>query len=303
MVRVLIYCGGYPEYLRMTYVGGEIYDQGEIDEDLLSITHWGKKLHSLGYRNHSGFWCKLDNEWSDNGLHHIRNDSDVIELIGMIQTKNTRVLHLYVDHKTNVAGLIDPTEQLADVERGVGEEGAIEDANVEKGVVNEGSVEDASVEEGVGEKEGVGEDSSDDPDYEASGDENLSKYETTDAEDEDLYTNVRRRKNIKDIHNKFDWFGVGATSNARDVDVISSDSADIERDMDSLSSKSDDMNASRSGRKKIRYPEFTENDLKGKIKLKKGIRFPNTTLLKTTLRLLPFIMGLILCSNTMIKYK
>jgi hypothetical protein len=110
MVRVLIYCGGYPEYLRMTYVGGEIYDQGEIDEDLLSITHWGKKLHSLGYRNHSGFWCKLDDEWSDNGLHHIRNDSDVIELIGMIQTKNTRVLHLYVDHETDVADLIDPTE-------------------------------------------------------------------------------------------------------------------------------------------------------------------------------------------------
>jgi hypothetical protein len=59
MVRVLIYCGDYPEYLRMTYVRGEIYDEGEIDEDLLSITHWGKKLHSLGYRNHSGFGVSL----------------------------------------------------------------------------------------------------------------------------------------------------------------------------------------------------------------------------------------------------
>jgi hypothetical protein len=68
------------------------------------------------------------------------------------------------------------------------------------------------------------------------------------------------------------------------VDVISTDSADSERDMDSLSSESDDANASRSGRKKIRYPDFTENDLKGKIKLKKGIRFPNTTLLKTALK-------------------
>jgi hypothetical protein len=56
------------------------------------------------------------------------------------------------------------------------------------------------------------------------------------------------------------------------VDVISSDSADSERDMDSLSLESDDVNASRSGcKKKIRYPEFTEHDLKGKIKLKMGI--------------------------------
>lgn len=278
MVRVLIYCGGYPEYLCMTYVRGEIYDQGEIDEDLISITHWGKKLHSLGYRNHSGFWCKLDEEWSDNGLYHIRNDSDVIELIGMIQTKNTRVLHLYVDHETDVADLIDPTEQPTDIERGVGEDGVIEDANVERGVGGKGGVEDANVEEGVGE------DSSDDPDYEVSGDENLSEYETTDAEDEDLYTNVRRGKNMEDTHNNFDWFGVGATSNAPNVDVISTDSDDSERDMDSLSSESDDANASRSGRKKIRYPDFTENDLKGKIKLKKGIRFPNTKLLKTALK-------------------
>jgi len=262
----------------MTYVGGEIYDQGEIDEDLLSITHWGKKLHSLGYRNHSGFWCKLDNEWSDNGLHHIRNDSDVIELIGMIQTKNTRVLHLYVDHETDVADLIDPTEQPADVERGVGEDGVIEDANVERGVGDKGGVEDASVEEGVGE------DSSDDPDYEASGDENLSEYETTDAEDEDLYTDVGRGKNMEDTHNNFDWFGVGATYNAPNVNVIPADSGDSERDMDSLSSESDDANASRSRRMKIRYPDFTENDLKGKIKLKKGIRFPNTKLLKIALK-------------------
>jgi hypothetical protein len=84
MVRVLIYHGGCPEYLRMNYVGGEIYDQGKIDEDLLLIMHWGKKLQSLGYRNHSGFWYKLDDEWSDNGLHHICNNSDVITLIGRI---------------------------------------------------------------------------------------------------------------------------------------------------------------------------------------------------------------------------
>lgn len=39
MVRVLIYHGGHPEYLRMGYAGGEIYDNGEIDEDVLYIDY------------------------------------------------------------------------------------------------------------------------------------------------------------------------------------------------------------------------------------------------------------------------
>lgn len=54
-----------PEYLRMTYVGGEIYDLGETDEDLLSITHWGKKLHSLGYRNHNGVSMMMSGQTID----------------------------------------------------------------------------------------------------------------------------------------------------------------------------------------------------------------------------------------------
>lgn len=56
--------------------------------------------------------------------------------------------------------------------------------SVERGVRDEGGVED------VREEEGVGEDSSDDPNYEASGDEYLSEYETTDA---------GRGKNIGDM--------------------------------------------------------------------------------------------------------
>jgi len=87
------------------------------------------------------------------------------------------VLHLYVDHKIDVADLIDPTEQLADVKKGVGEEEVVEDANVEIGAGDEEGVEDVGVDKGVGEEEGVGEDSFDDPDYEASGDENLSGYD------------------------------------------------------------------------------------------------------------------------------
>jgi len=175
----------------------------------------------LGYKNHSDFWYKLDDEWSDNRLHRICNDSNVITLIGRIQTENRRVLHLYVEHKTDVAYLIDPTEQPA---------------NVKKWVEDEGGVEDVVVEKGVGEDEGVGEDSSDDPNYEASGDEKLSGYETTNAEDEDLYTTITRGKNKEDIQGKLDWFGVGAAFNAHDGDVVSSDSADSEWDMESLSS-------------------------------------------------------------------
>jgi hypothetical protein len=276
MVRVLIYHGGHPEYLRMGYVEGEIYDNGEIDEDVLSITVWESKLHELGYRNRGDYWYKLDDEWSVNGLSHIRNDSDIITLIDRILTENRSVLHLYVDHETDVPDIIDPTEQPADVEiLRVGDEGDVGDAYVEKrvgedeGVGDEG---DAYVGRGVGEDTY---DESDDPDYEVDeSDENLSGYETTDAEDEDLYTSVRRGKSKENTHEKFDWFGVGAFSNAHDKDAISSDSADSEREMESLSSDSDDVNASQTrGRrkKKIRYRDFTEHDLKGKIVLEKGL--------------------------------
>jgi hypothetical protein len=118
-------------------------------------------------------------------------------------------------------------------------------------------------------------------------DENLSGYETIDAEDEDLYTSVRRGKSKEDTHEKFDWFGVGAFSNAHYKDAISSDSADSEREMESLSSDSDDVNASQTrGRRKkeIRYRDFTEHDLKGKIVLEKGFQFPTTTMFKAAIK-------------------
>jgi hypothetical protein len=58
------------------------------------------------------------------------------------------------------------------------------------------------------------------------------------------------------------------------LDAISSDSADSEQEMESLSSESDDVNASQTrGRpkKKIRYQDFNEHDLKGKIFLEKWL--------------------------------
>jgi hypothetical protein len=249
----------------------------------------------LGYRNRSDYWYKLDDEWSVNDLSHIRNDSNIITMIDQILTENRSALHLYVDHQTDVPDLIDPTKQPADVEiLRVGDEGDVGDAYVEKG---------------VGKDEEVGEDSydeSDDPDYEADeSDENLIGYETTYAEDEDFYTSVTRGKSKEDTHEKFDWFGVGAFSNAHDKDVISSDSADSEREMESLSSESDDVNTSQAqGRrkKKIRYQDFTEHDLKGKIFLEKGSDFQLQQCLRLPLRITPFRMGLILCTNTMIKY-
>jgi hypothetical protein len=273
MVRVLIYHDGHPEYLRMCYVEGEIYDNGEIEKDVLSITVWESKLHELGYRNRGDYWYKLDDEWSVNGLSHIRNDSDIITLIDRILTENRSVLHLYVDHETDVPNIIDPTEQPADVEiLSVGDDRDVGDAYVEKGVGNDGDVEDAYVEKGVGEDTY---DESDDPDYEVDeSDENLSGYETTDAEDEDLYTSVRRGKSKEDTYEKFDWFGVGAFSNAHDKDAISFDSADSEREMESLSSYSDDVKAFQTQerrKKKIRYRDFTEHDLKGKTVLKKRL--------------------------------
>jgi hypothetical protein len=166
MVRVLIYHGGSPEFLRMCYVGGQIFDQGDIDVDLLSITDWAKKLQELGYMNYTGYWYKLDDEVSYNGLAYIRNDNDIVNLIGRILTENRRVLHLYVEHETDQPDLIEPTEQPVEAS--------------ELCLV-------------------VGEDSSDDADYEPSSKESddaskLSDYETTDAEDEDLYTTVMRGK-------------------------------------------------------------------------------------------------------------
>jgi hypothetical protein len=69
--------------------------------------------------------------------------------------------------------------------------------------------------------------------------------------------------------------------NSRDItihdgDVVSSDSTDSEQDMESFSSEFDSGEATRSQlKKKIKYSEFTEHDLKGKIKLRgyRGIRF------------------------------
>jgi hypothetical protein len=180
--------------------------------------------------NYSGYCYKLDNEWLANELYHIRNDSDVIILIGRILTENKRVLHIYVDHKTDVADLTDPTEQPADAS--------------ELCLLDGGGVQDADVDKGDGEEEQVGDESSDqynDSDYEATREENLSGYETTDAVDEDLYTTVARGKNKEDFHGKFDWIRVGASFNAHVGDVVSFDSADSERDMESLSSEFDDV--------------------------------------------------------------
>lgn len=106
MGRVLIYHGGSPEFLRMCYVGGQIFDQGDINVDLLSITDWAKKLQELGYMNYTGYWYKLDDEVSNNGLAYIRNDNDVINLIGRILMENRRVLHLYVELETDQPDLI-----------------------------------------------------------------------------------------------------------------------------------------------------------------------------------------------------
>jgi hypothetical protein len=221
--------------------------------------------------NYIGYWYKLDDEVSDNGLAHIRNDNDVVNLIGRILTENRRVLHLYVEHHTDQSNLIEPTDQLAEPSElclAVGE--GLLDAGVEKV---------------------VGEDSSDDADYEASSSgesddrSKLSDYETTDAEDEELYTTVLRGKNKDNVHGKFEWFGLGISSNVDDGEVVPSDSADSDGDMESLSSESDEEQGTQTQRKKkIKYPEFTEHDLKGKIKLKKGLRFPNTSMFKAAIK-------------------
>lgn len=71
---------------------------------------------------------------------------------------------------------------------------------------------------------------------------------------------------------------MGAFSNAHDKDAISYDFADSERKMESLSSDSDEVNASQTqGRrkKKIKYRDFTEHDLKGKIVLEKRAPISN----------------------------
>jgi hypothetical protein len=66
---------------------------------------------------------------------------------------------------------------------------------------------------------------------------------------------------------------------------VPSDSADSEGDMESLSFESDEGQSTRSRhKKKIKYPEFTEHDLKGKIKLKMGLRFRDTSMFKAAIK-------------------
>ncbi len=128
---------------------------------------------------------------------------------------------------------------------------------------------------GVG--KGVGEDSFDsDADYEdSSGYSNdnaeLSDYSETDVEDEDLYTTCVKRKDMDNVHGNFDWFGIGTSSNVNDGHVVSFDSADSEGNMESLSSDFEEGQATQ--RKKRKYPNFTEHDLKGKVKLRIWQRF------------------------------
>lgn len=113
-------------------------------------------------------------------LARICNDNDVVNLIGRIICKNRTVLHLYVEHETDHPDLIEPTKQSTVVEA------------FELCLVVGKGVSDSS----VGKE--VGEDSFDsDTDYEASSRDSennaeLSDYEGTNAEDEDLYTTYER---------------------------------------------------------------------------------------------------------------
>lgn len=62
MMRVHIYHGRSPEILCMCYVGGQIFNQEEVDVNYLSITEWANKLEELGYMNYIGYLYKLDDE-------------------------------------------------------------------------------------------------------------------------------------------------------------------------------------------------------------------------------------------------
>lgn len=103
-----------------------------------------------------------------------------VNLIRRIICKNRTVLHLYVEHETDHPDLIEPTKQSTVVEA------------FELCLVVGKGVSDSS----VGKE--VGEDSFDsDTDYEASSRDSennaeLSDYEGTNAEDEDLYTTYER---------------------------------------------------------------------------------------------------------------
>lgn len=52
------------KFVCMCYVGGQIFDQGEVDVDYLSITKWANKLEEVGYMNYIGYLYKLDDEVS-----------------------------------------------------------------------------------------------------------------------------------------------------------------------------------------------------------------------------------------------
>lgn len=63
------------------------------------------------------------------------------------------------------------------------------------------------------------------------------------------------------VHGNFEWFGLGTSSNVNDGNVVSYNSANSERDMESLSFESEEWQSTQC-KKRRKYPNFTEHDLK-----------------------------------------
>lgn len=90
--------------------------------------------------NYIGYSYKLDDEVSDSGLAHSRNDN-VVNLIGRIICENRRVLFLYMEHETDQPNLIEPTEQstiAGAFELCLVVRGGVSDSGVGKGVGGRG---------------------------------------------------------------------------------------------------------------------------------------------------------------------
>jgi hypothetical protein len=131
LVDVTIHHGGQVQHNPFQYIGGYEDFIRSYDVDFFSVWEVEDLVRDLGYLNDLAYWYKMDDGDIEEPGKPLRNDTDVVDLLNVLEVENRRSVHIYVEHRIDEAVMIDEVYLLPPP--GPPPDGPIADENVGDG--------------------------------------------------------------------------------------------------------------------------------------------------------------------------
>ncbi|GLT53515.1 hypothetical protein SLA2020_267810 [Shorea laevis] len=107
LVDVTIHHGGRVQQNPFQYIGRFEDFIKSYDVDFFSVWEVEDLVRDLGYINDLAYWYKMDDGDIEEPGKPLRNDTDVMDLLHVLEVENMRSVHIYVEHRIDEAVMID----------------------------------------------------------------------------------------------------------------------------------------------------------------------------------------------------